>query len=431
MNPTPILPNKTINFRLVLICVAAVSVGLSMALVSIAKLSLLLGCLLLIVGARRSTAPNADAERHLKTCYTPVAVLIATTAFALSLLWTVAPQADALVSFAKYGKLVEIVLLMVIIRSRQEAVYALTAFIGGQIFLVTSSWLLFAHVSVPWATSYMAVKEHAVFSTYLDQGIMSTVAAAICWHLRGLAPGRFGKPLAIFLALLCVSNVLFVLVGRSGHAAAIALLSLAIMWELPKKYRGWVVVLPFVIVAILFLSSPKVRDRLNLVKSDVQSYSTQIQPDTSSGIRLELWRTALQSIADHPVAGSGVGSWSTEYDRLQRIKNPAHKTINANGNPHQEYLQWGVQLGIPGVLLFLAFMIAFLRDTLAMETTVARAAQSTLVAFSVACLFNSSLYDALIGDFFCVIFGLLLAMGAYPKSKILMGANGTTHVTSP
>jgi hypothetical protein len=29
----------------------------------------------------------------------------------------------------------------------------------------------------------------------------------------------------------------------------------------------------------------------------------------------------------------------------------------------------------------------------------------------VACLFNASIYDALIGDFFCVSIGLLLALG--------------------
>jgi len=46
-----------------------------------------------------------------------------------------------------------------------------------------------------------------------------------------------------------------------------------------------------------------------------------------------------------------------------------------------------------------------------MEAPHARALQSTLVALAVACLFNSTLYDGLIGDFFCVLIGLLLALG--------------------
>jgi hypothetical protein len=35
----------------------------------------------------------------------------------------------------------------------------------------------------------------------------------------------------------------------------------------------------------------------------------------------------------------------------------------------------------------------------------------------VACLFNSALYDDLMGDFFCVSLGLLMALGA--RSMVL------------
>ena len=347
---------------------------------------------------------------------TPVAVLVAIFAFALSLLWTVAPQADALGSVAKYGKLIVIALMMVLIRSRREAMWALGAFVLAQLFLMASSWMLFAHLPVPWATSNMALSEYAVFSSYLDQGIMSAVFAAICWHLRGLAPGRFGKHLAIFLALMALFNVLFVLSGRSGHVVAIALLSVAIMWELPKRYRPVVVLLPFLLALILFFSSTKVRERLAQVRTEMQSYSPQGEPTTSSGIRLGFWRAAIQIVTEHPLAGSGVGSWSTEYNRYQREKVPAHKDIDGNGNPHQEYLLWGVQLGIPGILLIFGLMLAVLRDTKGMKRPYARAAQSALLALAMACFFNSSIYDALIGDFFCVLIGLLLALGLHSNT---------------
>jgi len=143
----------------------------------------------------------------------------------------------------------------------------------------------------------------------------------------------------------------------------------------------------------------------------VQAYSPKQDTNTSSGVRLTFWRTAAQLIAQRPLAGAGIGSWSTEYNRIERQKNSAHKDINPNGNPHQEYLYWGVQLGIPGLFLFAAFLLAVLRDTTKMEAPYARAAQSALLALAVCCLFNASLYDGLIGDFFCVLIGLLLALG--------------------
>lgn len=66
-------------------------------------------------------------------------------------------------------------------------------------------------------------------------------------------------------------------------------------------------------------------------------------------------------MGQHPLAGAGVGSWSTESNRLQREKNPTHIDIDSNGNPHQEYLMWGVQLGVP--FFAAALMFSIFRDT--------------------------------------------------------------------
>lgn len=38
---------------------------------------------------------------------------------------------------------------------------------------------------------------------------------------------------------------------------------------------------------------------------------------------------------------------------------------------------------------------------------------------AVACLFNSTLYDDLMGDFFCVSLGLLMAYGVRNKQALL------------
>jgi O-antigen ligase len=405
--PTTILRTKKINFRLAVICLAAASVGLPIAIISIAKL-LLLGCVLAVPLLARNLPK--DGAPLLKTWTLP-AVLAALLAFTLSLLWTVAPQAEALGSLAKYGKLLIIIVMMALIRERREAVYALGAFALSQLLVVASSWLLFADLPVPWATSRNTLSHYTVFSGYLDQGIMSAVFAAVCWHLRSLVPGRYGPQIAVAVAVAALGNVFFVLAGRTGQLVGVAMLSLAIMWQLPKKYRIAVAALPFLLVLLLYVSSPMVRERLTLLKTEVQSYSPQQETNTSSGVRLTFWRTAAQLIAQRPLAGAGIGSWSTEYNRMERQKNPAHEDIDPNGNPHQEYLYWGVQLGIPGLLLFAALMLSALRDTMKMETAHARAAQSALLALAVCCLFNASLYDGLIGDFFCVLIGLLLALG--------------------
>ncbi len=348
-------------------------------------------------------------------------VLVVLAIFSISLLWTTAQTNDSVGSVAKYGKLLTVVLLGCLLRSRQEVLYALTAFVAGQTFLVISSWMLFFGIPVPWATSRMATTQFAVFSTYLDQAIMSATAAAVCWHLRLFAPGRYGRYVAICVALICLANVLFVLIGRSGHVVAIVLLSLAVMWELPRRFKWLVITLPLVFLLIFSATSQKVQNRVEMVKSEVSEFSVaegaDLRSGTSSGIRLHFWHRSLQSIHESPFIGSGVGSWSNEYNRLEKQNKADGLMVGDKSNPHQEYLMWGVQLGVPGVLLFLALLVSIFKDTVAMETHAARATQSCLLALATSCLFNSSIYDAQIGDFFCVVIGLLLALGRYPATS--------------
>jgi O-antigen ligase len=81
------------------------------------------------------------------------------------------------------------------------------------------------------------------------------------------------------------------------------------------------------------------------------------------------------------------------------------------GNPHQEYLLWGVELGLGGTLLLMSLMACIVRDALRFKTSITRTIISVVAAMAIACMFNSTLYDALIGDYFCIALGLLIALG--------------------
>ena len=308
-------------------------------------------------------------------------------------------------------------LIVMLLRTRSEAICALGWFAATQLILLASSWMLYFHLPVPWATSLKALTHYSVFSSYLDQGIMTAVFAGLCWHLRALLPGRFGQRFAIVIAVLALFNVFFLLIGRSGHAVAIVLISLAIMWAFPARYRAPLVLLPLVLLLVVVGISPEVRNRLALVKNEVQAFSftkgENLATGSSSGIRLHLWHRAVQSVLEKPILGSGIGSWSSEFNRIERQQNTGPQVIAEMGNPHQEYLLWGVQLGFAGMFLFLGLLLSIYRDTQSLDKKVRHAAQSVLAALAVACLFNSTLYDGLIGDFFCVALGLLLALGVH------------------
>ncbi|MES2189046.1 MAG: O-antigen ligase family protein [Pseudomonadota bacterium] len=417
---TTILPTRTINFRLILVCLAAASVGLPVAIVSIAKVLLLLGGGAILIFSKDRGLIGPEKPGHETTKF---AILLALGAFAVSLAWTTAPMSEALGSLAKYGKLLMIPMIMALLRNRKEAIYALGTFALVQLFLVISSWMLFFHMPVPWATSPTVARlTYAVFSSYLDQGIMTTVFAALCWQFRGWIPVKFGARYAVLIAVIALLNVFIVLIGRTGHVIAIASISLAIMWELPRRYRLGIVLLPVALLLLVSAVVPKVQQRVEQVRLEVSGFSfdkgVSVDSGNSAGIRLHFWHRAVQSITEHPVSGAGIGSWSSEFNRLEKQKNASPESIAPMGNPHQEYLLWGVQLGIPGILLIVGIFIAIFRDTLDMDVLAARATQSVLLAFVIACLFNSVIYDALIGDFFCVTLGLLLALGSHPPEHI-------------
>ena len=401
------------GLRLGLVCLAAASAGLSLVIISISKVLLVIAVLPALLSGKRSVVEGVPLQK----LWAPLLATVVVFAFATSLLWTVAPMDQALGALGKYGKLMVIPALLVLIRTKQEAGYALACFLGAQAFLLISSWLLYFHVPVVWATSNMALSNYAVFSSYLDQGIMSAVVAAVFWHLKALAPNKTLFYAAMAIALLALANVFVVFIGRTGQLVGLAMVSLAIFWALTRRYRlASLVVLP--LIALLAFTVGGIPQRFLTAETEMSAYIVKPEPVTSTGVRLYFWRTSLEAIAQKPLAGSGVGSWATEYNKIERLKNPAFKALDAGSNPHQEFLLWGTQLGVGGIILLVAFISAVMLDFRKMDTPIARAGLSVLVALAIACLFNSSLYDAYIGDFFCLSLGLLLAYGARSRGAL-------------
>ncbi|MBC7617808.1 MAG: O-antigen ligase family protein [Candidatus Saccharibacteria bacterium] len=386
---------------------AAASAGLSVVIISLSKVLLVVTALIVLLRGKRTTQETTSWQ----CMWTPRMVLVIIFAFALSLLWTSAPLNQALGAMGKYGKFLVIPALLLLIRTHREATWALVAFLGAQTFLLVSSWLLYFHVPLVWATSNMALNSYAVFSSYLDQGIMSAVVAAIFWHLKALAPNRPLFYAAAVLSFLALGNVFVVFVGRTGHLVGVVIISMAIFWSLPRRYRIATVLAPPALLFLAIFSFDNVAQRFSHTKTEISAYSVGVGAATSADNRLDFWKGSAEAIHQKPLAGTGAGSWATEYNRIQSLKYPDHKNISVGGNPHQEFLLWGIQLGVGGIFLLAAFIGAVNLDLLKMDRAVARAGQSVLAALTVSCLFNSSLYDAYIGDFFCLSLGVLLAYG--------------------
>lgn len=392
------------SLRLALICFAAVSVSLPIAWISLSKVFLVVTGLGYLVSDHFRHRKDAIYEKSL----TSKAILFTVIAFFASLLWTSSSMDIALLSLVKHAKLIVVLLLIRLIRTPGEAWLGVLAFAIGQTFLLLSSWLLTVGVVIPWVTD--PTGKYVVFSTYLDQSIMLASAAALFWHMRHELV--WPTWLAGILSIAAMANVILLLEGRTGYAVAIAMLSMAVMWAMPKRMRLiTLATAPIVALAALYWISGNVQTRVTQVLEDSKKFSQHVETESSSGWRLNAWQRSLQAVKESPWYGHGVGSWAVTVKRLEGDKGAKVFGEGNASNPHQEYLLWGVELGVGGALLFVSIMTAMALDARRFRIGIQRTVWSFIAAMAVACLFNSALYDDLIGDYFCVVLGLLIAYG--------------------
>lgn len=136
--------------------------------------------------------------------------------------------------------------------------------------------------------------------------------------------------------------ILFLTKSRGGYLALGVSLWLT-LWLLGR--RRWAIGLSLVavlLVAWLITSAPT-------ETSTTLDVDQQAALDTSTlAFRQQVWRAALQTIADFPFTGAGMGTFNDVAARLYGLYAPD------NPQAHNLFLQVGADLGILGLISFLA-----------------------------------------------------------------------------
>jgi O-antigen ligase len=401
------------TLRRISVGIVAASVSLPMGFISAAKI------LLVLVGVAAFWAcnPKPLSWRNKRPAVNTW-IYLGLFALLASSLWTNASDALLWKSITRHSTLLLIPLLYFMVETKKEAHSALRFYALGQLFVLGSSLALFAGISIPWQTADIgnSGNRFATFSSYLDQSIMASLFAAILWQGRGfLAPGwqRYGLGSVCCATLGCV---FLLMPGRTGQLVGLSMISLVVMWLLPVRMRLVALSAPVVLMAVILIFAKPVHDRFETSWTEARAYAKGDVSPTSIGFRLEAWRSALVSMQEHPLAGTGAGSWGPQYDAIQSAAGRPNQNPT-DGNPHQEFLLWGVELGVGGIVLLLGILGSIFQLSLRMDVAPRRATQSALLATCIACLFNCALYDALIGDYLCVTLALCLAAGLKPDAQ--------------
>ncbi|SDF93729.1 MULTISPECIES: O-antigen ligase [unclassified Duganella] len=152
-----------------------------------------------------------------------------------------------------------------------------------------------------------------------------------------IATGTRGGWLAIGFSVLLLVRFGHVLHGR--WRKALALLALAL------------------VVSTYFIPQTGARERIDEGISDVQHYFNGGPSYTSVGIRLELWRSALQLIEKHPLAGASVPTVRAELEQLV-AEGRAHPYVLDFDHFHNDLLQVLVYGGVVGLLAWGSTLVA-------------------------------------------------------------------------
>ena len=397
--------------RIGLVIFLAVAVSLPIAFLSLAKILIFLAALAYLLKDLLLRRPSV----HLLRLSTGYVILVAMLLWGASLLWTGASLEDALVAFVKHGKLMTIPIVIYLVRSQRDAKWGVAALLAGQTLVLFSSWFMAFDIPLPWVMRVSGPADPLTqfvpyADSYLDQSIMLASTAGVLWHL-----GRGHKSLggwSKWLAFAGLVNVLVLMPGRTGYILAIVAVCLAALFEIPVRLRPAAsVVIPLLLGLALFYTLPQFQQRVSQAVHELDSYKANPDVHSSVGARLNMWKLSLRAIAERPWTGYGVGNWTPVAKRLYGAGGDALFGAGNGSNPHQELLLWTVELGIAGALLFLGLLYALLIDTRTLCTPVRRATRSVMIMLLIACMFNSPLYDDLMGDYFCVALGLLLALG--------------------
>ena len=192
----------------------------------------------------------------------------------------------------------------------------------------------------------------------------------------GRIRGFYGSPnnLALYLGRLLPLTVAIAAWGqrgrrRWGYLSALLLMALAML--LTYSRGAWTVGVP---ASLLFLAALRGRRTLAVALGVLLLVATSVVTvlgagrlasllDTSAGttfFRVQLWRSSLNMIRDHPVFGVGLDNFLYAY-RTAYVLPSAWAEFDLS-HPHNLVLDFWLRLGIPGVITAGWLLVAFFRQ---------------------------------------------------------------------
>lgn len=212
---------------------------------------------------------------------------------------------------------------------------------------------------------------HWVMSPFFkDHTIYGAAVALVTPLVVGLYLYKKHSPLiqAVLLGMILLTILgLYFSYTRAAWLSVAAAIGVFLLIHFKIKFQ-WIATTVVVAGGVLLASWTQITQYLERNKYEhttedfgerLQS-ATNVTTDASNLERLNRWQCALDMFYEKPVTGFGPGTYAFEYARFQRPENLTIISTNFGdmGNAHSEYLGSLAEMGIFGLLAFLAIVAA-------------------------------------------------------------------------
>jgi O-antigen ligase len=357
--------------------------------------------------------PTLDLGLFLRALKRPAYWLpVAFVALALvGTLWANGPWSDRLNGINPVTKLLAIPILLYHFERSRRGLWVLTAFVVSCALLMGLSWIvLFAPDWKIAATGAPGVP----LKNYIDQNQEFALCVfALAPLVLSLFKQRHPALAAACAALIAAffANMMFVASARTTLVYMPVLLVLFAVRYLNRRTTLLLFGAAVASAVLVWFTSPYLRQRIERIPAEYQEYAEYNLP-SSTGRRLEYWRTSIEEIGKAPLFGNGTGSTKQLFEKGAAGKKGAW--AESITNPHNQTLYVAVQWGLLGCIILYAmwyFHLLLFRE----KNFAAWIGLMVVVQNMVSSLLNSHLFDFHEGWIY--VLGVGVAGGMVARAK--------------
>lgn len=344
-------------------------------------------------------------RRQLAWCSFPKKVALALVLYlgwqAGGMLYTDAPLQWAWESLYADRKVLYILPLALMFATEPPRRRFLAAFMGVNVVALLASFALL----LPDLANLVQRGPNRMLHSHVTQGMSFAMACFLSlWYASQARQPRWRSLFGV-LALAFLLNIVTVTVGRSGYVVFLVLVVVAFgFWRGPRGLLAGLVAAA-VIAGALFYASQTVRERVMLGVHEARSYATA-RESSSLGIRMLLYQTTAELIAQHPLLGGGTGSFKGEFAALVSGRYTGWKAAPYE-DPHNQYLFVWVENGVLGLASFL-FLLVALYQACDKRHIYGQMAAASLLAWCATSLFSGHFRTFPEGHMIVFVLGVLM-----------------------